>query len=76
MNSDTVNPMPASVASPSTWRVDSPRGSTPIPRRTAARLAPVMPAILPASSPSATPAMVACTPDSTVAAHTSSPSGT
>ena len=55
MNSDTVNPIPARAASPTTWRVARPSGSLPTRRRTAARLPMVIPRILPPTRPRATP---------------------
>ena len=55
MNRATVNPIPATAATPSTWRQPVPRGRRPQPRRTASQVKAEMPTSFPASSPSAVP---------------------
>jgi hypothetical protein len=58
MNSDTVNPMPASPAIPTTWRRPTPGGSSPRPSRVLRRMAPATPTSLPTTSPAVTPSVI------------------
>jgi len=54
--SDTVKPIPASAATPASWRNDDPSGSRLRPTVTHTALAATIPTALPATSPVATPA--------------------
>ena len=58
MNSDTVNPMPATAATPTTPRHVAPSGSAPMPSRVASQVNAVMPASLPTTRPSSTPIVI------------------
>src|SRR3546814_2641733 len=53
MNSETVKPMPATAATPTTCTAPTPCGNRPRPVRTASHTAAPMPTILPNTSPRA-----------------------
>ena len=59
MNSDTVNPMPAIVDTPTMSRHVSPSGSRANRSRTASAAAPVIPTVFPTIRPTATPSATA-----------------
>src|SRR2546430_2738905 len=72
MKSDTVKPIPASAATPVSWRNDDPSGSRLRPSATHTKLAATIPTVLPATSPVATPQVI----ELDAAALTASPPST